>query len=82
MNSAPDYTVTVGSIARTLLYNDARGTILFTFDIDSSKGQNKIILESPSKSLIEIEQMRIDLARERIKEYLIARGYEVEDWLR
>jgi hypothetical protein len=82
MNATPDYTVTVGRIARTLLYKDARGTVLFTFDVDSSKGQNKIILEWPSKSLIEAEQMRIDLARERIKKYLMARGYEVEDWRR
>lgn len=80
MNPTPEYTVALGSIARTLLYTDPKGTILFTFDVDSSEGRKKVILEWPSNSLIHAEQMRINLAGQRIKEYLISIGYEVEDW--
>jgi hypothetical protein len=73
-----EYDISLGSIARTILYRDAIGTLTFTFDVDSVNAQNIVILDPHSKSLIECEQVRINLAFERIKEYLIARGYKVE----
>ncbi|MDQ6630999.1 MAG: hypothetical protein M3Y82_04480 [Verrucomicrobiota bacterium] len=78
MNSTPEYQVRLGSIARTILYEDSQGAIRFTFEWETIKDQTTIFLEWPSKSLIETEQLRINLAFERIKKYLIARGYKVE----
>lgn len=78
MSSSSEYKVNVGAIARTLLYEDSRGTIRFTFDIDTSKGEKTIILERPAKRLPEAEQPRINLAFERTKQYLLSRGYQVE----
>ncbi|MDB6016685.1 MAG: hypothetical protein JWR19_1174 [Pedosphaera sp.] len=78
MNSNSDYKVSVGRIARTLLYEDAQGTIRLGFDVDTSDGKKLVILERPGKSLIEAQQLRIDLAFERAKQYLISRGYTVE----
>ena len=37
MNSASSYKVSVGQIARTLLYEDAHGTLCFCFDVEKSK---------------------------------------------
>jgi hypothetical protein len=78
MTSAPDYKISFGAVARTLLYEDSEGTICFTFDVDTIKGQQTIILERYWKSMIESEQLRIDFAFERAKEYLASRGYKVE----
>jgi hypothetical protein len=78
MSDSDEYNVILGTVARTILYRDAIGTLTFTFDVDSVNGQNIVILDPHSKSLIECEQVRINLAFERIKKYLISRGYKVE----
>jgi len=78
MNSASEYKISAGQIARTLSYEDSGGTLCFTFDVDSENGANIVILERHSKSLIDAEQSRIDLAFERVKEYLVSRGYKVQ----
>ena len=78
MSGTEDYNITLGTVARTILYRDAIGTLTFTFDVDLVNGQDIVILDPHSKSLIEAEQLRINLAFERIKEYLISRGYKVE----
>jgi hypothetical protein len=78
MTPTSDYKVSFGRIARTLIYEDSKGTLCFTFDVDTSNGKNTLILERMGKSLIEAEQSRFDLALERAKQYLLSRGHEVE----
>jgi hypothetical protein len=78
MTSISDYKVSVGRIARTLIYEDSQGTILFTFDVDADPKSKSVILERKGKSLIEAEQLRINMAFERTKEYLLSCGYQVE----
>jgi hypothetical protein len=78
MNSNPDYKISVGEIARTFVYEDSQGRIRFTFDLETTDGKKLVFLERPGKSLIELEQVRIDLATERTKHYLVSRGYQVE----
>ena len=78
MTSSSKYKVSVGSIARTLLYEDSDGTIRFTFDIDTSKTEGIIILELPRKNSIHTSQERFNLAVERVRQYLLSRGYRVD----
>ena len=73
MTSTLDYKVSVGRIARTLIYEDSKGTLCFTFDVDPSPEAKTIILEPFGKSLIEAEQLRIDMALDRVKQYLLSR---------
>ena len=39
MTNAQNFKVSFGRIARTLVYEDAQGTILFTFDASPTKDQ-------------------------------------------
>ena len=78
MKTSADYKVSLGDIGRTVLYEDAQGTIRFTFDVETSNGQNKIILERGKTSTVEAERLRTNLASERTKQYLLSRGYQVE----
>ena len=73
-----DFKVSVGPIARTLLYEDAEGTIRFTFDVETISGKNTVFLDRPGRVLIAAEQRRIDQALTRTRDYLLSRGYEVE----
>jgi hypothetical protein len=89
MDSIPDYKVSVGQIARTLLYEDSQGTICFCFDIEKSKEPTKEewtvflghqALTGDGKKVISpvgSQRERIDLAFERAKKYLLSRGYQV-----
>jgi len=81
MNSTSDYKVSLGRIARTLLYEDPQGTIRFGFDFDTANGQNILILERPANDPKgTIEQSRIDLAFERTKQHLLKEGHQVKIW--
>lgn len=91
MSSASDYKVELGKIARTLLYEDSEGTIRFGFDFDTSGGQNILILERPSGTIMntvsseggrsnEAEHSRVNVAFERTKQYLVSRGHNVKVW--
>jgi hypothetical protein len=90
MNSS-EYKVSLGSIARTLLYEDSQGIIRFGFDFDTSEGKNILILERPVSGLKRIdsiedeqlrvaEQARISMAFERTKKYLLEQGHQVKVW--
>jgi hypothetical protein len=79
MNST-DYKVSLGHIARTLLYEDSQGIIRFSFDFDTTGGQNILILERKEKSSVEIEQLRIETAFERTKQHLLKQGHQVKIW--
>ena len=78
MNPESSYKVYWGRVARTIRYEDPNGTVLFSFDVDTSNGKNLVILEPPSKRLIDAEQQRNDLALERVKEHLLSLGFQVE----
>lgn len=78
--SSSEYKVSVGAIARTLIYEDSKGILVFTFDTDTSKPETTIILERPRTKLTEFEQSRMDLAFERTRQYLFSCGYQVEIW--
>ena len=74
-----EYTVKFGSAVRTILYDDSYGTLKFTFDVDTSGGKKLLYLDPKMKTIIGSEQERIDLAYEKVKEYLGSCGYEVQE---
>jgi len=85
------YKVYLGSIARTLLYEDSEGIIRFAIDFDTSENPNILILERPGSVLSRkapisdeelrvTERARINLAFERTKEHLLAEGRRVKVW--
>jgi hypothetical protein len=87
----PSYNVSLGNVARTLLYEDALGTILFSFDLDATDAGKFVILERPLSRLNEInavencrtrtaQRARVSLAFERIREHLIQHGHQVKIW--
>ena len=87
----PSYSVSLGNVARTLLYEDAFGTILFSFDVDANNGESFVILERPLNRLSEInavkdnrsktsQRARVSLAFDRIREHLIRQGHQVKIW--
>jgi hypothetical protein len=92
MNST-DYKVSVGKIARTLLYEDSQGTICFTFDVavetkNSPTGKWILALDNPTPDFKRIdsikdeklrvaEKLRLETAMERTKQFLISKGYEI-----
>jgi hypothetical protein len=79
MNSGSGYRVDFGKIARTILYEDSKGTLCFTFDADSSTKPQTVFLERQSNAQLNPdEQLRIDLALNRTKEYLHSCGYQVQ----
>jgi hypothetical protein len=89
MNDAPDYRVSLGKIARTIVYYDALGAISFVFDAsaleDESKDKWKLYLDrrpmvdnKTYEPRTESERQRIAFAIERTKEYAESKGYLVE----
>ena len=81
MSSPADYNVSFGrEVARTLLYEDSQGTILFTFDL-SDKGSNTLSLEGRvEKGAPPDKQARRNMAFERATQHLVSSGYKVEDF--
>ena len=87
MPSFHEYKVTFGKIARTLVYEDAQGAMLFSFEIepskDPSKGKWTLILGKQPLTLagkrfeIDISKERLEAALERIRSYGTLRGYQV-----
>jgi hypothetical protein len=83
-----NYEVTVGCEARTLVYRDVLGTLVFTFDMDTVNGQKTIFLapipmtedfKEIKKSVLSKDELaRVTLALERTTQYLLSRGYHVE----
>jgi hypothetical protein len=81
MDAFANYKVSVGKIARTLLYEDAKGTIRFAFDFDLPENPNVLILERHKiESSNEEEQLRFNSAFERTKQYLLSKGHKVKVW--
>ncbi len=91
MNSTSNYKVSLGKIARTIIYEDSNGTFRFGLDFDTSAGQNILILERPVEAIKKIcsiedtdlrttEESRLNLAFDRTKEHLIKKGHHVKIW--
>jgi hypothetical protein len=87
VNSKAEYEVKFAKQARNLLYEDSQGVLYFPFDVDSSQKPALVILETMPLSedfrllpenLSQTEQSRIGLALERVVEYLLSIGYQVE----
>ena len=86
-----DHKVKIGEIARTVIYKDAQGDLIFGFDVEprdeSTEGQKgTLVLEWASaypkridaikdKTLRIAEGKRLKLAFERTKQYMISCGY-------
>jgi len=80
MSAPSNYKVSFGPAARTLLYEDSEGTTLFTFDL-GDKGSNTLSLEGRVENGAQPDkQARRNLAFERASQYLVSRGYKVEDY--
>jgi hypothetical protein len=88
MNAAAEFKVRFGEIARTVIYSDKEGAILFCFDVvpaaEPSKRKWTVSLgrqalsedgKAPVCSLV--PKARIDAALESTKEFLLSCGYEV-----
>jgi hypothetical protein len=89
MNDAANYKVEFGKTARTLLYEDTLGTILFVFDVsvgkDESTGKSRFYLDNRPmidrkafEPKTEAERHRVAVALERTKQYATSCGYLVE----
>ena len=87
----PSYSVNLGKVARTILYEDSFGSILFSFDIDTAGGRDFLILERPLGRLNDINAVddervkaaqrgRIIRAFDRTKQHLIEQGHQVKVW--
>jgi hypothetical protein len=83
-----EHKVSFGQLARTLLYEDVRGTLCFCFDISSLRdpqdGKYTIFLGHQAISgdykkidPSEEEKLRIDAAWEHANTFLVSCGYKV-----
>lgn len=69
--------MSLGRIARTIVYEDSLGTLRYTFDVDTSKGQKAIALEGIVNPPAGGEARNV-LGLDRVREYLVSLGYRVE----
>lgn len=89
MNPKPDYEVGFSTKAGNLFYKDFHGMFYFTFDLDKYQKPPLIILDkiplTEDIKMIEISNLsqaelsRINLAGERVRQYVISCGYQVKD---
>jgi len=92
MHSAKPYKVRFGKSARTIEYEGGDGNFILTFDFDvaefMAKGASKRLFLDPGFGLnadytlvqchSQADEKRMRLVKERVKEYLVSLGYEVE----
>jgi hypothetical protein len=89
MNDAVDYKVAFGKTARTILYEDTFGEILFAFDTSPAKDEttgkwrlyldNRPMIDRKSfEPKTEAERQRVAVALERTRRYAESSGYLVE----
>ncbi len=90
MTEASSFGIRFGKTARTLVYEDAIGSICFAFDLSPAEGSRhgKWNLQLGDRALTleggdvecraDPERDRIRVARERVVEYAKSRGYIVE----
>jgi calcineurin-like phosphoesterase family protein len=70
-----EYSVKFGRTARTLEYDDTHGQVIFTFDVGSEHGKSLVLEHYPSSMA---RSPRYDVAFDRTKQFLEARGYDVQ----
>jgi hypothetical protein len=88
MANTPKFKLSFGKIARTILCQDAIGTLRFTFDVSSADGQEKskwhlerrpFVLEGGTfKPPLATDEDRARAALEEVKDWLASKGYLVE----
>ena len=90
MKNHPEYKMAFGRRGRTVDYEDALGKFTFVFDVDYSatrtKGQKEKLLVSKValkdmkvwQCQTEADREHLALMLERVKEYLISLGYDVD----
>lgn len=75
-----EFKVHFGGIARTIVYEDAAGTIVFCFDVKPQKnpqtGNWTMVLEPRP----EPNPDRVKQAFSRVRDYVASRGYDVVVW--
>ena len=76
MEENSSFAVAWGEIARTLIYTDEDGRLLFTFDFPDNPDPDGIRLEFDST---ERDSIRYCVAYERVQEFLIAQGRNLYD---
>ena len=82
------YKVSFSKKAGNLAYRDFKGTLYFTFDLDSSRKPPVVIFDkvplAAGFKMIDLsnvsqgERARMSLACERVRQFLISCGYGVE----
>jgi hypothetical protein len=82
------YNVKFGRTARSLVYEDQEGSLLFGFDISpaSNAELGKWLIQLGSTPLTEqckpiefpVSKERLSFATEKTKQFLLSRGYQVE----
>jgi hypothetical protein len=90
MDASSQYTVSFGRVARTMIYEDTQGVLVFTFDVRPAPDSNtkRWILSLGRRPLTEDHQMvvastenerrRVDEAAGRTLGYALSCGYIVE----
>lgn len=76
MKEANSFTVAWGEIARTLVYQDKDGTLVFTFDFSDDPDPDGIRLEF---GFAEGDPLRYGKAFDKVKTFIIAQGRNVYD---
>jgi hypothetical protein len=89
VNDTQEYKIALGSIARTFVYEDGLGVIIFAFDVNPviDKATNKYRIYIGDRGLGADYKMmdnltasgrdRVTLARQRTREFAMSRGYLV-----
>jgi hypothetical protein len=90
ISTVPDFTVSFGPIARTIVYEDPQGKVVYTFDVSQSTDQKQAqsTLHLDRRPLTEalklvtsaspIESERFATALNRAANYAVSCGYVVE----
>jgi hypothetical protein len=80
-----DYKVHFGRIGRSLIYEDSKWNLLFSFDFSMPDGKKIVVYKAkltgdqkpiPS-DLSEADKSHIELAFERVKKYVVSCGYQI-----
>jgi hypothetical protein len=72
-----DFSVRFGRTARTLEYEDLRGKLVFTFDVDPNDGKSIVLEHYPASMPLGPEY---GVAFDRTKKFLKAHGYDVREY--
>lgn len=85
MTTDTDFKVYFGRVGRSLIYEDSKGSFLFSFDFAMPNGKKIVVyktkrtgdLKPIPDDLFEADKVRIQLAFERVKEYVVSCGFQI-----